>query len=332
MADDDVLSSPKSERVRKAASLASAKGRRRAGLFLAEGPQPVREALRAWLAAHETSGEAGSDMPAGRSGPGESPPSMWIPQLDALYFDPEALERHRDVQTLLDRVRGVLFDPQADLPQGARIFLREATPEVLTAMGDAETSQGIIAVCRIPQPQELPEGAALAAALLRVQDPGNAGTIIRAADAVGADAVLLTPGSVDPWAPKVVRSAAGSHFHLPLITGMEAGPATADAARRGMQVLAADAAGETSLDQLRGTPSEPGEGTIGGVPPLELEDTVKGSAPTMWLFGNEAQGLAAQERELADVVVSIPLYGQAESLNVATAAALCLYTTAMAQH
>lgn len=291
MADEDVLSSPKSERVRKVAALATAKGRRRQGLFMAEGPQPVREALASWLAVHEEG----------------QPRRPWTPQLDALYFEPDALERHPDVQTLLDRVRGVLFDPQADLAPQARIFLREATPEVLTAMSDAETSQGVIAVCRIPQEQDLPAEPSLVAGLLRVQDPGNAGSIIRAADAAGADAVALTPGSVDPWAPKVVRSAAGSHFHLPLVTGQEAEQLAAAGKEKGLQVLAADAGGEASLKDLGGTPA-------------------------LWLFGNEAHGLSSQERELSDVVVSIPIYGQAESLNVGTAAAICLYTSAMAQH
>ncbi len=174
---EDVLSSPKSDRVRKVATLATAKARRREGLFLAEGPQPVREALRAWLERYE---EPGSDAAAERRSSGS-----YKPELDALYFDPQALERHSDVETLLDRVRGVLFDPQANLPSAGRVFLREAAPEVLEAMGDAETSQGIIAVCRIPQAQHIPEGSALVAGLMQVQDPGNVGTIIRAADAAG---------------------------------------------------------------------------------------------------------------------------------------------------
>jgi len=295
--DEHVLSNPTADRVKKVASLASRAGRRKQGLFLAEGPQPVREALALWLRRWE-------EEPRG-----EKEETQGLPRLDALYFDPAALSRHTEVEALLDRVRGVLFDPEQDLPREARIFLREATPEVLRAMGDAETSQGIIAVCTIPQQaEELPQ-LRLGAALLGVQDPGNTGTIIRAADAAGADAVVLTPGSSDPWAPKVVRSAAGSHFHLPIRPGADLDPFLDAARGQGAQILAADGGGEAAL------------------PALEQPQN-----PTVWLFGNEAHGLSEEEKAAADQRVTIPLYGRAESLNVATAAAVCLYHSATAQN
>ena len=295
--DEHVLSNPTADRVKKVASLASRAGRRKQGLFLAEGPQPVREALALWLRRWEQEPR------------GEKEDTRGLPHLDALYFDPAALSRHTEVEALLDRVRGVLFDPEQDLPRPARIFLREATPEVLRAMGDAETSQGMAAVCTIPQPtEELPK-LHLGAALLGVQDPGNTGTIIRAADAAGADAVVLTPGSSDPWAPKVVRSAAGSHFHLPIRPGTELEDFLGTVRGQGAQILAADGGGEAAL------------------PALEQPQN-----PTVWLFGNEAHGLSEEEKAAADQRVTIPLYGRAESLNVATAAAVCLYHSATAQN
>lgn len=317
MTDPAVLNNPHADRVKKVASLATRAGRRRQRLFLAEGPQPVREALTLWLRRWEGVPDGAARHPASAV--------KGLPELDALFFDAEALSAHPDLQALLDQARGVLFDPQAALPRPARFFLREATAEVLAAMGDAETSQGVLAVCRIPQtgasdggadplesllggPESSGAPAGLVAGLLGVQDPGNAGTIIRTADAAGAAALVLTPGSVDPWAPKVVRSAAGSHFHLPLLTGTDPQRLVATARSAGLQVLAADGGGEVPLPEMEALGS-----------------------PTLWLLGNEAHGLSSEQRGLADRRVSIPLYGQAESLNVATAATVCLYASAMAR-
>lgn len=134
------------------------------------------------------------------------------------------------------------------------------------------------------------------------------GTIIRAADAAGADAVLLTSGSVDPFNPKAVRSTAGSLFHLPVFTAVDLSSALDSLRGLGHQVLAADGYGEANL--------------------VDLGSALARS--TTWLFGNEAQGLSPEERDLADARVAVPLYGHAESLNVATAATVCLYASAMA--
>lgn len=295
MTDTDVLTNPGADRVKKIAALATRAGRRKQGRFLAEGPQPVREALALWLRRWEDGAAVGP-----------------LPQLDALYFTAEALEAHPDVQALLDRARGLLFDPQDPVPRASKFFLREATAEVVAAMGDAETSQGLVAVGRIPRGEaDLSplESAQLAAGLLGLKDPGNVGTIIRTADAAGAGAVVLAPGTTDPWAPKVVRAAAGSHFHLPLFAGVDAEELVTSVRAQGTRVLAADGAGEVALTDVE----RPGE-------------------PALWLFGHEAHGLSAEQQALADARVSIPLYGRAESLNVATAATVCLYSTAMAQH
>ncbi len=140
-----------------------------------------------------------------------------------------------------------------------------------------------------------------------MRDPGNAGNVIRTADAAGADAVVLAGQSVDAYNPKTVRSTVGSLFHLPF--AVEADPATAvrAAQARGLTVLAADGAGEVDL----------------------FEADLAG--PTAWLFGNEAWGLPAELAALADHRVAIPIHGRAESLNLSTAAAVCLYASARAQ-
>lgn len=297
MTDEHVMDNPRAERVKKVAALATRAARKKQGLFLAEGPQPVREALKLWLAQYD---QADVQIPAG-----------FPPELDALYFTPDALEQHPDLSGLLDQVRGVLFDPQADLPREARFFLREATTEVLAAMSDADSPQGVIAVCRIPNNEfEGLDSPTLVPVLVGLQDPGNVGTLIRTADAAGSGVVVLGPGTVDPWSPKVVRSAAGSHFHLAIYPGIDPEQLTQFARDNAIQVLAADGYGEASLQDLS-------------------QETL--ATPTLWLLGNEAHGLSAQKKALADIRIAIPLYGQAESLNVAVAGAVCLYASAMAQ-
>ncbi|WP_051500908.1 hypothetical protein [Nesterenkonia sp. AN1] len=203
--DPELVDNPKSDRVRRVAALAGRSARQKQGLFLAEGPQPVREALTIWLRQWEQ--ELGPQP---------------FPELDALFFDPAALERHPDVLALLDRMRGVLFNPETQLPSNARPFLREATPEALRAMGDAETSQGMLAVCRIPsvstarealdaQLEKVAQGTGQVAAMLRLQDPGNAGTIIRTADAA-APAPWCSPQG--PWIPGAPRSCVRRRAHI----------------------------------------------------------------------------------------------------------------------
>ncbi len=183
--------------------------------------------------------------------------------------------------------------------------------EVLAEMADAVAPQGMVARCR-SLVRDLASvdltGARLVVVCADVRDPGNAGAVIRCADAVGADAVILAGDSVDPLGPKVVRSTVGSLFHLPVVVERDLDAAIAAVKAAGLQVLAADGGGEAEL--------------FG--PGLDL------AGPTAWLLGNEAWGLPPERRALADTVVSIPIYGRAESLNLATAAAVCLYASAQA--
>lgn len=190
--------------------------------------------------------------------------------------------------------------------RAAGLYLHRVTAEVAAAM--SPDAQGILAVATMPPPPglEVLEGARLAVLLPRVSDPGNAGTLIRIADAAGAAAVVACHGSVEVTSPKVVRATAGSLFHLPVVTGVSFADAVGAARAAGLQVIGADAASPHSVFGLR--------------------DRL--GAPTAWVFGHEAHGLSAPERELCDLLAAIPIHGRAESLNVAAAAAVCLYASA----
>jgi TrmH family RNA methyltransferase len=150
----------------------------------------------------------------------------------------------------------------------------------------------------------------LVAVCADIRDPGNAGTVVRCADAAGADGVVFAGSSVDPYNGKAVRASAGSLFHVSL--ALESGtPAVVAALRHDeVSVLAADGAGELDLDDALD------EGLL--------------AERTAWLFGNEAWGLPDEVAALADHRVRIPIHGRAESLNLATAAAVCLYASARA--
>lgn len=213
-----------------------------------------------------------------------------------LFATPSALDRHTDVR---------------DLARDAGLEVVYTTEAVLDAMADTVTPQGIVAVAR-QAPTSVRDvfssGARLIAICEEVRDPGNLGTIIRAADAAGADAVVLTGRTVDPYNPKVVRATTGSLFHVPIVVGVEL-PAVIDRARAaGIRVIAADVGGDDFL----------------AARPLLAE-------PTAWVFGNEARGLDDDAIALADLSLRLPIYGSAESLNLATAASVCLYETAFAQ-
>jgi TrmH family RNA methyltransferase len=262
-----VIDNPRSPRVRAVAKLAKRSAREKTGLFLAEGPQAVTEAL------------------AFRAG-----------AVVEVFAASPALER-----------LGAILRSAAD----AGVPVHEVTEQVLAAMSDTVTPQGVLAVCRQPVVElgDLLAGSPrLLAILEEVRDPGNAGTVIRAADAAGADGVILTGSSVDAYNPKVVRSTTGSIFHLPVVRGVDLAPTLEAVRAAGLRVLAADVKGD-ELPALR----------------EEL------SRPTAWLFGNEAHGLEDSQLELADRVVKVPIYGAAESLNLATAASVCLYQSAFAQ-
>jgi RNA methyltransferase, TrmH family len=198
--------------------------------------------------------------------------------------------------------------------QGAHV--QAVSGEVMAELAQTITPQGVLAVCRyidIPLAQLAAAGPRLVAILASVRDPGNAGTVLRTADAAGAGGVIFSDASVDPYNSKCVRATAGSLFHLPLAVDVPVAEAVRAMRQAGLQILAADGREGRPLD---GT----GPGELGGLL----------ARPTAWLFGNEAWGLPADVLALADGVVAVPIYGQAESLNLAAAAAVCLYASARA--
>lgn len=227
---------------------------------------------------------------------------------EALAFRPELLVELYGTPTALERHPAV-----GDAAREAGITIEFVTEDVLQAMADTVTPQGFVAVCR-QFPTALRDvfaaGPRLIAILEEVRDPGNAGTIVRAADAAGADAVVFTGRAVDLYNPKVVRSTTGSIFHLPVAVGADLADVLTRAREAGLTVLAADVKGVDLLEVRR-------EGLLAG--------------PTAWLFGNEAHGLDDEQLTLADRVVTVPIYGHAESMNLATAASVCLYESAFAQ-
>jgi TrmH family RNA methyltransferase len=186
------------------------------------------------------------------------------------------------------------------------------TERAAAALSETVTPQGLVAVCDLVDvslEQALHGAPQLVAVLVDADDPGNAGTVIRVADAAGADAVVFAGDSVDVHNGKCVRASTGSVFHLPVARSHHVLGVMDQARAAGLQVLATAADGE-----------------------LDLYDTDELlTTPTAWLFGNEAHGLPSELAAMADHRVRIPIHGRAESLNLATAAALCLYASARAQ-
>jgi TrmH family RNA methyltransferase len=187
------------------------------------------------------------------------------------------------------------------------------TDEALAALAETVHPQGLVAVCErvdVPLAVALAKRPRLVAVAAEIRDPGNAGTVLRTADAAGASAVVFAGEAVDPYNGKCVRASAGSLFSVDVIR--EQAPDAVIAALRGagIQVLAATGHGDDSLD--------------------DLLDAGVLSAPTAWLFGSEAHGLPDDLLAAADRRVRVPIYGGAESLNLAAAAAVCLYASARA--
>lgn len=217
-------------------------------------------------------------------------------------------------------VTGAARDRHGDLvaqAAGLGVPVHLVSGEVMAELAQTVTPQGLLAVCRfidVPLAELAASGPRLVAILANVRDPGNAGTVLRTADAAGAQGVIFTAASVDPYNSKCVRSSAGSLFHLPVVVGVQPGEAAAALRAAGLRVLAADGSAGRDLDVLAAGASDP---WLAG--------------PTAWLFGNEAWGLPADLLALADAAVAVPIYGRAESLNLAAAAAVCLYASAARQ-
>jgi RNA methyltransferase, TrmH family len=267
------LTDVRSSRIRAVKRLQKRSFREHDRAFLAEGLQAVREALIA----------------AAENGSG----------VRELFVTADARARHPE---LIERAVAL------------GVPVHQASGHVLAELSDTVTPQGLVAVCDVLDVslQEALTASTLVVLLAAVRDPGNAGTVLRTADAAGASAVVFSDSSVDPYNGKCVRASAGSVFHLPVVVGAPV-LATIDAVREaGHRVFAADGRADAeSLDDLE---------RAGGL-----------AHPTTWIFGNEAWGLPADVVNAADACVRVPIHGRAESLNLAAAAAVCLYASARAQ-
>jgi len=265
-----------SPRLKAARRLNKRAFRQRERAFLAEGPQAVAEAFRCGA------------------------------RITDLFVTVHARTRHHDLVAAI---------------AAAGISVHIVSGEVMDDLAQTVTPQGLLAVCgfvdvpladvaqqAMTAPRDKP---ALIALLANVRDPGNAGTVLRTADAAGAHAVVFADASVDPYNGKCVRASAGSLFHLPVVAGARLEDVVVTLREAGMRIVAADGRAGRSLD-------DPG-----------VQARLAG--PTAWMFGNEAWGLPPELVALADEPVAVPIYGRAESLNLAAAAAVCLYASARVQ-
>ncbi|RBP99972.1 TrmH family RNA methyltransferase [Bifidobacterium xylocopae] len=284
----EIIDNFRSERIRRVADLADRRQRQRHGRFLVEGPQSVREAVLC------------------------RPRALTDLYIEATDGDLSA------VSPVVARIRK---QAQSQAPE---VYIHYVSARVMRVI--SKDAQGIAAVGRLDAmavdadsalaPAQA-DGSApgLVAALWQVRDPGNAGTIIRAADAAGCRALVLVDECVDPYNPKVLRSTAGSIFHIPVVR-LSTDDFFGHCDSLGLDVLAADVYGTTDLR------------------PESLPDYLArtrdcGMRPTAVLFGNEARGLPESVLARTRDIVSIPIYGQAESLNLATSASVMLYALAM---
>jgi RNA methyltransferase, TrmH family len=220
-------------------------------------------------------------------------------QVTDLFVTAPARGRHADLVTMAE---------------GAGVPVYVVSGQVMEELAQTVTPQGLLAVCGfvdVPLSAITEPAPALVALLANVRDPGNAGTVLRTADAAGAQAVVFADASVDPYNGKCVRASAGSLFHLPVVAGARLEDAVAAMRAAGLRVVAADGRAGRSLDDP------------------DVQERL--GEPTAWMFGNEAWGLPPDLVALADEPVAVPIYGKAESLNLAAAAAVCLYASVRAQ-
>lgn len=216
-----------------------------------------------------------------------------------LFGTPAALDRYRELAAQA---------AAADLP------VSEVTDAALAGLAETVAPQGLIAVCHhldLSLATALARAPRLVTVLADIRDPGNAGTVLRTADAAGAQMVVFAGTAVDPYNGKVVRASAGSLFHVDVVRAPDPLQVLADLRAAGLAVLATTGYGADDLD--------------------DLVDAGRLAAPTAWVFGSEAHGLPTELTAAAAARVRVPLHGRAESLNLAAAAAVCLYASARAQ-
>ena len=248
------ISSPKNEKIKELVKLQTAKGRKKAGMYLLEGEHLVEEAIKERA------------------------------QIKLIVVTSNRLEDYKNLLAQTD------------------VQVLVVSQDVFHKLSMTETTQGILAVVEIVKQEILPNKGRFIV-LDAVQDPGNLGTIVRTADAAGFDAVVLGTGTVDLYNDKVLRSMQGSHFHIPVFQAnlQEYLPILKE---KGVQV-AVTALHRDSKDY----------------------SVLQGAIDVAIVVGNEGQGVSDDVIDLADVVVTIPMFGKAESLNVSIASALLMYKT-----
>ena len=242
-----------------------------------------------------------------------------------------ALTTGRAVEVFCEDGAADRFSALVELACSSGVGVSPVTPRALRSLSDTVTPAGIVAVCRQvvlgPDAVEASgsetdggdrgggEGVGgvtpprLVAIGQAVSEPGNVGTLIRVSDALGADAVWFTEGAADPENSKAVRASAGSLFHVPVVRGVAEVDLVSRARAAGLQVAVATADGEVDVEHAD-----------------ELL-----ARPTAWVFGNEAHGIPDDLAAAADLRVRIPIRGRAESLNIVTAASICLHTSVRVQ-
>jgi RNA methyltransferase, TrmH family len=294
MSDGSLVCTERTPRVVAARKLLRRAGRERAGRFLAEGAQAVGAALASATESAEPAESVESVKGRPDAGPGRP---------RARVFEVFATEQAAERNIGLLRVASA-----------AGIPVSMVTERAAAALSETVTPQGLLAVCAridVPLADALAGTPRLVVVLVEAADPGNAGTVIRVADAAGADAVVLAGDSVDPHNGKCVRGSVGSVFHVPVAVERDVAEVLAACRRAGVRLLAATADGEWDV--------------------FDPDASAALEQPCGWLFGSEAHGLPAEVAQAADARVRVPIYGRAESLNLATAATVCVYATARAQ-
>lgn len=220
--------------------------------------------------------------------------------VEGFHLVEEALKKEDIVLTLIV-TEGVLIP---EMWNTSRVQIVEVTNAVAKEFSETERSQGVFAHCRQPKnDEELYETWGKLLFIDAVQDPGNVGTMIRTADAAGMDAVIIGKGSADPYNPKTVRSAQGSHFNIPVLNA-DLTDWLKKSKERGLLII--------------------GTGLSNSVNYMEIQVENKFAL----IVGNEGSGVNPELLAQTDANVIIPLYGKAESLNVAVATGILLYAYA----
>ncbi|WEV71816.1 RNA methyltransferase [Bifidobacterium sp. ESL0790] len=313
-----IIDNPKSERVRRVAELEKTKARKKSGRFIVEGPQSVRELVR------------------------------WMPNVVEDCYVQLGERQGGLISEVVDAIAREADD------QG--LYIHQVTEPVMHHM--STDSQGIVAVADLDAMRGRMANAfnngngngngdgdndqgstnGTIAAFWQIRDPGNAGTVIRSADAAGCKAVIFVDECVDRFNPKVIRSTAGSLFHLPVVT-MGTDEFFAWAQVQSLGVMAADVYGtpevrpESLIDVIaRSSGSQENDTSMAGGRKNDVSDAGPKDSSRVIIFGNEARGLPEDVLRRVQCIVSIPLYGKAESLNLATSTSVMLFSLAMADH